>query len=148
MKQAILFLLLCTLSPALAQNTSLNGKITDGQSGEELIGANVTLFRNGVFVSGGSTDFEGNYSINLDTGIYNMTISYVGYQATKITGVKVVANKNNQLDTRLGGSNAKGKVHSRRRNRNKKYNIIPYESPDKFDEPVTREGLFNEAGVS
>ncbi len=83
--------------------TSLGGKVTDVDTGEELIGANVTLFKGGTFVTGTSTDFDGNYKLTIDPGTYDVEVSYVGFPPNKITGVIAKASQNNKLDVQLGG---------------------------------------------
>jgi hypothetical protein len=48
---------------SLSGQTSLQGKVTDADSGEPIMLANVVLFQNGVFITGGESDFDGNYRI-------------------------------------------------------------------------------------
>ena len=96
-------LTLVLLSTLTYAQTSLEGKVTDKETGEELIGANIVLEKNGTFASGSSTDFDGNYSINIDPGTYDITFSYIGSPDNKITGVVVKAGQANRLDVQLGG---------------------------------------------
>ncbi|KER10410.1 MAG: hypothetical protein HY22_04890 [[Candidatus Thermochlorobacteriaceae] bacterium GBChlB] len=73
---------------AIAQTKAkLVGKVTDKDSGEELIGASVTLIGKG---SGSLTNVDGEYTILVEPGTYDIRISYVGYQQV-IKQVKVVA---------------------------------------------------------
>ncbi|MFT6017533.1 MAG: outer membrane receptor protein involved in Fe transport [Patescibacteria group bacterium] len=97
---SLVFALISTVT--FAQQASLSGKITDGDNGEELIAANVTLYKGGVLITGVTTDFEGNYSINLDPGTYDVETSYVGYSSTRTNGVIVRAGQTNKLDVALG----------------------------------------------
>jgi outer membrane receptor protein involved in Fe transport len=90
-----------TSTVTLAQ-TSLSGKVTDTETGEELIAANVTFYKGGVLISGVATDFEGNYSVSLDPGTYDVEGSYVGYQTSRTKGVIVRAGQANKLDIKLG----------------------------------------------
>ena len=99
----LLSLIAITVSTSLLAQTSIFGKITDGESGEELIGANIVLTLNGVYVAGASTDFDGNYSINVDPGKYDVEVTYIGYPTNKITEVLVKAGQANKLDVQLGG---------------------------------------------
>ena len=70
--------------------TSVKGHISDAQSGEPIPFANIVLERGGQRIAGGSTDFDGNYSIdNLNPGNYKMKISFVGYNTNEINGVIV-----------------------------------------------------------
>ena len=63
--------------PILAQQYSLNGKVTDAQSGEGLVGANVYLK---ALDMGSVTNVNGEYSIDkIPGGTFEVTISFVGY---------------------------------------------------------------------
>ncbi|MBT7579212.1 MAG: carboxypeptidase-like regulatory domain-containing protein, partial [Candidatus Marinimicrobia bacterium] len=55
------------------------GKITDAETGEPLIGANITIKET---YQGGPTDASGEFVIvNIDPGSYTVTLSYIGYEA-------------------------------------------------------------------
>lgn len=89
---------------ALAQtgSGSLKGKVTDRSSKEPLPFVNVVVERNGTQVSGGATDFDGEYFIKpLDPGTYDVIVSYVGYQPYKQTGVVITNGKISFLDISL-----------------------------------------------
>jgi outer membrane receptor protein involved in Fe transport len=89
-------------STAIVAQTSLYGKIIEKETGDAVIGANIVLKKNGVFVTGSDTDFDGNYSIpNIDPGTYDVEVSYVGYPTQRITGVIVAAGKGTKLDVDL-----------------------------------------------
>ena len=92
------FLFVSTLTIA---QTSLFGKITDEETGEELIGANIVLQLNGVFKAGAATDFNGIYKIDIDPGTYDVKISNIGYPERLITGVVVKSGQENKLDIQL-----------------------------------------------
>ena len=63
---------------AIAQNTTLQGKVFDDASGDPLIFANIELKKNNVFIEGTSTDENGNYSFsNLRPGAYQIVFSYL-----------------------------------------------------------------------
>ena len=64
----------------VAQNATLNGKVTDAVNGEVLLGATV---RAGV--SGAITDAAGSFSLSLAPGSYEISISYTGYTTKTIT---------------------------------------------------------------
>ncbi len=96
----VLIVLLYSLL-AFAQ-TSLEGKVSDADSGEPIIGGNVAIYRNGVLITGTDTDIDGNYTLSsIDPGTYDLEISYVGYQSQKQTGVVVFSGKSNRLDIQL-----------------------------------------------
>ncbi|MBK9628571.1 MAG: TonB-dependent receptor [Flavobacteriales bacterium] len=81
---------------------SLKGTITDKKSGEQLPFVNVVVENRGTQVSGGATDFDGEYFIKpIAPGTYDVIVSYVGYQPFKSTGVVVNSNKISFLDISL-----------------------------------------------
>ncbi|MEL1255218.1 TonB-dependent receptor [Flavobacterium sp. DGU38] len=64
---------------------AVSGKIVD-KNGLALPGASVKVVEtNDAAVS----DFDGNYSFDLEDGIYSIEVSYVSFQTQKITGIKV-----------------------------------------------------------
>lgn len=78
------------------------GKITDQETGEELIYANIVLeTQNGTFVTGTSTDFEGNYTLSVADGIYTLKISYTGYPDREITDILIKDLESFQLDVEM-----------------------------------------------
>jgi hypothetical protein len=94
------FLLLGSFG-ASAQGT-LQGKVTENESGLGAIGATVLVKRGGVQITGGVTDFDGNYSIpNLDPGTYDVEVSYVGFASSRTTGVVLYVNRIVKLDVTL-----------------------------------------------
>ncbi len=84
----------------LAQ-TVLSGLVSDEATKEALIGASVKITRGGETIRGVITDFDGNYRIMLDTGQYDVTVSYTGYQTQQHSGVVVLANTLNKQDFTL-----------------------------------------------
>ena len=86
----------------LVAQTSLEGKLTDAETGEPLLFANVILFKDGVQIAGTETDFDGIYSItNVDPGTYSLEASYTGYATQLISGVNLGADKLNKVDIKL-----------------------------------------------
>ena len=95
----LLFFSLLLLSATVSAQTSLYGKVTEEDSGEPVLFGNVAIYKNGVLITGVETDLDGNYSFsNIDPGTYDVEVSYVGFQAQRITDVKVFAGKANKLD--------------------------------------------------
>jgi len=87
---------------AIAQ-TSVQGKITDKETGEPIIFGNIVLYKGGVLITGTETDFDGNYNIsNIDPGNYDVEVSFVGYNTQKVAGVVLYASKANKLDVQIG----------------------------------------------
>ncbi len=96
MKHLILLLLAFSSFTLFAQKTTLSGKILDKESKEGLIGANVVV---GAGI-GTITDFDGNYTIDLDNGTYEVVASYIGYATqTQTVELKGGAQK---LDFEMG----------------------------------------------
>ena len=90
------------LPAALWSQTSLAGKVTDSETGEPILFGTVALYENGVLSLGTETDMNGNYNFpDIDPGTYEVEASYVGYQASRITGVQVLAGKATKLDFAL-----------------------------------------------
>ena len=102
---SLVFILVGTT--AMAQ-TSLQGKVSDKDTGEELFGANIVLTLNGVFATGVSADLDGNYSAMVDPGTYDVEVSYLGLPSKRVTGVIVKAGQANKLNVELGGDDGVG----------------------------------------
>ncbi|MGB0248064.1 MAG: carboxypeptidase regulatory-like domain-containing protein, partial [Flavobacteriales bacterium] len=82
---------------------TLKGRVTDFDSKDALPFASVVLFLNGNQVAGTNTDFDGEYTIKpIQPGTYDVLVSFVGYQAKKVTGVKITANKIQFVNAELG----------------------------------------------
>ena len=96
----ILFSLLLIPSMVYAGTTGkIKGKITDLESGEPLVGANVLVIGTSF---GAATDVNGEYTIlNLDAGTYDVKASYIGYQAITISDVRVNADLTTELKFQL-----------------------------------------------
>jgi hypothetical protein len=71
---------------AFAQKGKLTGKVVDGETGEELIGATVIVEENG---QGALTDLYGTYTLELEPGTYTLNISYVSFAAQKVEHVEI-----------------------------------------------------------
>ena len=98
---AISFLLLLITSQNLfAQGTSegtIHGKIIDNDSKRPIPRATVTVNNptTNHQIAGGFTDREGNFRININPGIYNIRISFLGYEPHKIQNVTISRNNMN-----------------------------------------------------
>lgn len=94
-----LFFLLLSLQ-ANAQKTVIAGKVVDKATGETLIGVTVKA-NSGTFSGGAITDFDGNYSINVEPGKYTVSCTYTSYQTISIEGYEAKAGVSNTLDLAL-----------------------------------------------
>ena len=78
MYKQFLFLFLLFFSMISAQSTRINGFISDAETGEVLMGANVFLLETG---QGMATDRNGYYVLDgINSGDYTFVVSYLGYE--------------------------------------------------------------------
>ncbi len=103
MKKVGLILILvaatCISSGALAQTGSINGRVYDQASGEELTGASVLIVGT---TEGASTDLDGKYTIDgIEPGTYDIRVSFMGYQTRVVTGVEIKDDEPTDLDLSL-----------------------------------------------
>lgn len=101
MKRTIYILVgaLLAASSIFAQIGELSGKVLDKEYNDVLPFANVVV--NGTS-AGTTTDFEGNYSIKLEPGVYTVTFSFIGYETAEISQVFVKANEITSLNASIG----------------------------------------------
>ncbi len=86
----------------LAQDGKLRGKVTDKESGEPLIGANITVEGTGL---GAASDINGEYIIlSVPPGVYAIKASYIGYAGYTISNIRVNANITTTVDIALSSS--------------------------------------------
>lgn len=84
----------------------LAGLVTDKNTGEPLVGANVVL--EGTTM-GAATDVDGYYAIlNVPAGVYTVVVSYIGYNTVKMENVRIVPDITTTLDFELEESTLKG----------------------------------------
>lgn len=102
-KGVLLFSLLLASVVIFAQSSSatLQGKVTDGKAGEDVIGAYVKLLKNGVQKAIAASDFEGNYSAVVEPGTYDVEVSYVGLSTQLIKGVVLNGGRITTLDVKM-----------------------------------------------
>ena len=102
MKRWFTLLFSFLLLPMLVQAGTvgkLRGTITDMDTGEPLIGANVIIVGTSF---GAATNIDGEYSIlNLEAGTYEVKASYIGYQTITISNVRINADLTTQLNFEL-----------------------------------------------
>ena len=87
------------LFPLMAQDEySITGKITDSQSNEPLVGANIieTITENGT-----ASASDGSYSLLLPKGKYTIKVSYIGYNSIKKEINLVEQSKFDKIDNPL-----------------------------------------------
>lgn len=99
-KITILFFLLFLPTFVLAGTVGkIQGKVTDLQTGEALIGANVLVVGTSF---GAATDVNGEFVINnLDPGVYQLKCSYLGYKTVTVSNVRVQADLTTEQEFKL-----------------------------------------------
>jgi len=86
----------------LAQDGKLRGRVTDKESGEPLIGANVTIDGTSL---GASSDLNGDYIIlSVPPGTYTVKASYIGYSPYTISNIRVLSNITETQDFALSST--------------------------------------------
>ncbi len=73
-----------------AQNGKIRGTVFDESNGESLVG--VTVFLKGTTI-GTMSDLDGQFSIDVAAGTYDVQFSYISYQTIVFEGVKVESGK-------------------------------------------------------
>lgn len=91
----VIFGLLAFSISAFSQQGYVRGKVTDGETGEALLGA--TILKQGTGI-GATTDFDGNYSLALEPGVHTIVISFVSYQTQTVENISVKAGEVTALD--------------------------------------------------
>jgi hypothetical protein len=84
MRKLLLFILLFTTVQIFAQNKGkITGVITDTETKETIVGAAITYGAN----KGTVTDINGSFTLELEFGEYDLTVSYLGFtaQTKKVT---------------------------------------------------------------
>jgi outer membrane receptor protein involved in Fe transport len=92
------------LLPALllAQDGKLRGKVTDRETGDALIGANVQIEGTNM---GAATDVNGEYVIlSVPPAIYTVKVTYIGYTPTTVSNIRVNSNITTTYDFKLASS--------------------------------------------
>lgn len=99
-------LLVFTVIPTLlfAQNGKITGVIKEEGSNSPLAGVSVAIVGASQATS---SDFEGDYTLEVAPGTYKIVFSYVGYQKKEITDIKVEAGKSAVVDVNLTSTDSK-----------------------------------------
>jgi TonB-dependent starch-binding outer membrane protein SusC len=95
----LLVIMFLTTASIYGQRT-ISGTVTDAESGESLVGANVLV--KGFEGIGTSTDFDGNYSIEVPQGATALIFSFIGYTEKEVElSVSNILNVGLQSGTQL-----------------------------------------------
>jgi iron complex outermembrane recepter protein len=101
MKKLLLFLTLILSSAiAFAQNRTVNGTVTDSQSGEPIPGANITIKGS---PTGTGTTADGKFTLSVPAGSGTLVVSFVGYitQEVELGELTSIAIKLENASTQL-----------------------------------------------
>lgn len=88
MKHLLIVLFCLATSLAWAQNGIIRGTVIDDATGETVIGANISIKETSA---GAVSDLDGQFSIEIEPGVYNLQVTYIGYQALTIEEIGVRA---------------------------------------------------------
>ena len=102
LKQFLTLLSLSLCFGALAQNGTIKGRVYDKINNEPLPFANVVI--EGT-TNGATTDLDGNYTLSVEPGLYNLTASFVGYKNRTEYEVQVSRSKPAVINFALDESN-------------------------------------------
>ncbi len=120
----IIYSLLITVAFSLAgfAQTSLQGKVTDVETGEPILFGTVVVYQDGQLITGAETDFDGNYQINsIDAGVYDIEIRYTGYFKIRVLDIIILEGKSNKYNMSI----QEGAIDNTRHNRTCCVPLIP-----------------------
>ncbi|MBK9255424.1 MAG: carboxypeptidase regulatory-like domain-containing protein [Saprospiraceae bacterium] len=101
-KVCTLLFALLQLFSSVQESGTIEGKVSEVNSGEPIIFATVALYKNGVLVNGIETDLDGNYFLSeVQPGTYDMEASLIGYATQKLKNIVVKAGRNNIVHFQL-----------------------------------------------
>ena len=95
MKRLFIIVLVLISFFSHAQQGKIRGTIFDDKTGETLVG--VTVVVNGT-TTGTATDLDGQFTLDLDPGTYELQISYISYQTLNVKDIQVEAGEVAQLE--------------------------------------------------
>ncbi len=96
LKIALSLILFLFGSIIYAQTGYVRGKIIDSESGDMLPGINVLVEGTSL---GTLTDLDGNFNLELEPGIYTLSISFISYETMIINDVEVKSKEVTSLNT-------------------------------------------------
>ncbi|MEX0290915.1 MAG: TonB-dependent receptor [Flavobacteriaceae bacterium] len=95
-KLLVFFSLLTQL--VFSQKGEVNGKLIDAEFQDPVAFANILV--KGT-TTGTTTDFDGNYVLPLDEGIYTLTYSFLGYKTVEITEIEVKSGETTTVNVNM-----------------------------------------------
>ncbi len=96
---ALLLFTVCKSMLFAGTTGKIAGAVTDANTGEALIGANIMIKGTAI---GAASDIDGNYSIiNVPPGVYTIVVSMIGYQKMEFENVRVSIDLTTRIDINL-----------------------------------------------
>ena len=78
-------------APVWAQNGTITGVVTDGETGRPVVSAVVDAQSDGRTAASTLTNAEGRYSLSVQPGVYRVSVQSVGHEVTQSAAVTVAA---------------------------------------------------------
>ena len=97
----IFFIIFSLIFSFFYSQSKIIGKVIDQEFNETMPFANVLVKGTNIGVT---TDFDGNYSINVEPGTYTLVFSFVGYKTKELTDINVSENDVKEVNVNLSSS--------------------------------------------
>ena len=88
MKNVLLILLVFNSLVVFSQKGTIRGTVIEDATGETVIGASVVIKNT---INGVSTDLDGQFSLQVEEGTYDLVVSYISFESLTIQAVNVKA---------------------------------------------------------
>ena len=86
------------VAPAGAQQGTVSGQVTDAETGEPIVGANVQARGQG---GPQGSDDEGRFSLTVSSGTHTVIVTLIGYETARVDGVNVAAGSTAEVNVAL-----------------------------------------------
>ena len=86
------------VAPAGAQQGTVSGQVTDAETGEPIVGANVQARGQG---GPQGSDEEGRFSLTVSSGTHTVIVTLIGYETARVDGVNVAAGSTAEVNVAL-----------------------------------------------
>ncbi len=92
----ILFLSLISFSSFAQKEVKISGKVLDKETKQPLEYATISFFNKSLnkIETGGITDLQGNFSIPVNTGVYDISIEYISFKTVTISDKNISKSEN------------------------------------------------------
>ncbi|MFC1791116.1 TonB-dependent receptor domain-containing protein [Gemmatimonadota bacterium] len=100
MNGLVVALFLGLAAPAAAQQGTITGRVTDIETGTPLDGAQLQV-QGGGQNTGGLSNAQGNFNIQVPAGNYSIVVEYLGYRSERVGGIQVRAGETTTVEIQL-----------------------------------------------